>query len=167
MVENGWLEFGRAPEKPQFKKSGYVVNPIKAYKTSLPCFISQFDPLPVILRQDYIYHILMYHKQRAYKSFPENKYPLLDDFNLRLVYNLEKLKELLPSIYENNKEILGEMGVEVDEDYNRIMETKYKLANELVQNDENVKKEINLMEEKTKYDLEIMGLLFQQNKLFI
>jgi hypothetical protein len=86
------LERDRAKDKSEYKKSGFKVNPVKAYSYSFPFVFGDLQPMPILFRYDYIYYILLNHKEKAYEIYPEEHHALLDDFNLRLTYHIERLK---------------------------------------------------------------------------
>ena len=47
----------KAPDMPQYKKAGWGLNPVKAFKNVDADILSKMDPLPEIPRKDYIKHL--------------------------------------------------------------------------------------------------------------
>jgi hypothetical protein len=96
-LEEGSLIRDRAPDLPQFKKGGYAVNVEVAYKDRYPYTMMGLDPLPVLSRSDYIYHLFL-NKDAAhiYSLYPQDKYSYLDRHLSDTIYFCEMLFENLP-----------------------------------------------------------------------
>ena len=82
----------------------------EAYKNRLPYTLTFLDPLPILYREDYIYHLLLKDRSLPYSVFPEENFAEIDKLNLILndllkrdsieVINLHK--ELMRNMNEFN-----------------------------------------------------------------
>jgi hypothetical protein len=99
LEKKGQIIRGRAPERPEFKKSGYVVDVKRAYREKFPYTMANLDPFPVWLRRDYVFHLLIYKGANiTYKAFPEKLHPELDALTNHLLYlsnEYPQIKELV------------------------------------------------------------------------
>jgi hypothetical protein len=100
----GAVKKGRAVDKPEIKSSGYEVNVRKAYKHKLPYTVASLTPLPPLLRDDYIAHLFIYHKYKAYDIFPQDVYPFLDEINLQVVKFMDSSVVELSSLFGKSEE---------------------------------------------------------------
>jgi hypothetical protein len=104
--EKNWLERGRSFDLPKYKKSGYVVNVEQAFKDRLPYTLTFLNPLPILKREDYIYHLLIKDRSLPYSIFPEEYYEQIDKMNL---YLTELLKRDSIEIISLHKQLMRNM----------------------------------------------------------
>ena len=52
MLQQGKIQKGRATDMPQFKRAGWKINPVKAFKNTEPSIIMKLDPIPQLDRDD-------------------------------------------------------------------------------------------------------------------
>ena len=107
------MERGRAFDLPKYKKSGYVVNVEEAFKERLPYTLTFLNPLPILFREDYIYHLLLKDRSLPYMIYPEENHADIDKLNLILndllkrdsieVINLHK--ELIKNMSDFNSKV--------------------------------------------------------------
>lgn len=157
----GWIEKGRAKDKPEIKNSGFKVNVEKAYKNSYPFVFADLEPMPIMLRNDYLYYVLLNHKEKAYLNYPERYHSLLDDFNLRLTYHLEKLKDT--DALDDFKYILNKPDKELFKDPNNTLlkttqeeeDEEEEVGSDKIKEYQKFLKEIVLEDSKSKMKLKI------------
>ena len=58
MESQGKIVRDRAPERHQFKKSGWRLVPTKAFKNVDPQILAMLRPLPILNRQDYMDYLV-------------------------------------------------------------------------------------------------------------
>lgn len=98
-IEKGALIRDRAPDIPEFKKSGYSVNVNEAYKDKFPYTLMSLDPLPVLKREDYIYHLILNtDPYTTYKLYPDEYHETLDKYFSQTIYFCEQLFDQVPDL---------------------------------------------------------------------
>jgi len=97
-IKEGGLVKDRAPDFPQYKKSGYAVDLKTAYKNKYPYTLMSLDPLPALERDDYIYHLFLNTDPYVPdKIFPEEKHEMLDNYFSNTIFYSEQLFQDLPA----------------------------------------------------------------------
>jgi hypothetical protein len=114
----GVIKKGRAVDRPQFKSSGFELDVRKAYKNKLPYTVASLNPLPPLLRTDYIAHLFIYHKCIAYELFPEKYYPKLDIINQEVAKLMDSDYVQLTNLFNKTEE---EKIIEIENEKDPIM----------------------------------------------
>lgn len=98
-IETKALVKGRAPDFPKYKSSGYSVNLEVAYKEKFPYTLMELDPLPVLDRDDYIFHLFLNKEPYlAYKMYPEEKHEKIDSLLSETIFYGEALFDNIPRL---------------------------------------------------------------------
>lgn len=112
LLEKEIIKKSRAVDKPEFKHSGFSVNVKVAYKDKYPYTLMELDPLPALIKQDYIYHLLLTQDLTVpYSIFPEDFHRNLDNYASNIIYFVENQMDEFNFIWNDVKKTLPEEAI--------------------------------------------------------
>lgn len=116
----------------------YKVNEQEAFEDSPPDFIRKCDPLPAIIKKDYIFN-LFYHRINPFEFYPEKHHDLLMDYQAEVQEIIDEFNHyieftLYPDLQNNvksNNEFLHKLLQERNSLYNASIEVDPDLQEEM------------------------------------